>query len=850
MDIGAGITFGNGVGITKQPVIYLVGTLADASINLQSTGISVDSSGNFYVVGNYASGNPAFLAKYDNNGSLQWKKQISSEFDSARVYSIAVDSSGNIYICGRIYLAGAFRGMLFKINSSGTFVWSQMLQSTSSGNWTPSVNGSGDLYMYGVAVNTSGIPYITGYAGWPFIGAYPTAGGAPTSMKLFYQVQGYTSAGYGIKIDSSGNIYLTGSVTISSNTEMFVAKFNSSGAVQWQKTLSSSGTDTGYGIDVDSSGNVYITGVSNGSGNNDFITAKYNSSGVIQWQKRLGSSAVDQGNGVTVDSSGNVYVTGISNEGSTNDLIIVKYNSSGVIQWQNKIVGGGSGSDAGTAITSITNSDGTVLYVAGYASNASNTAMFLAKLPSDGTGQGTFTLGSYTVTYTASTLTDATSTLTDASSNGTVSSFTMNGDGRGGSTADATSVTSSISQFVPAVPGAPTISTATATSYSTATVAFTAPASDGYSTITTYTATSSPGGITGTLSQAGSGTITVTGLTGSTGYTFTVTATNGIGTSSPSASSNSITTPVTPPSYKAIFGYGLNSSGVVVSMTNKVSNTGVVASDTTGVGTARNKLAAATYGTDKAIFGYGSTDQYSNSSGVSMTNLVTNTGVVGNDVTGVGTARNSPAATGYGTDKAIFGFGGNTGGEMTAITNLVSNTGVVANDTVNVLLVRFALAAAGYGSSGQALFGYGFDGTGISALTNLISNTGVVASNTTGVGTARMRPAAASYGTDKAIFGYGDSTSYGGGPVSMTNKVSNTGVVATDTTGVGTGRYGLAAAGYGSSGQALFGYGISTGVASGATSITNLVSNTGVVSTDTAGVGTARGYIAGSSYGT
>jgi hypothetical protein len=92
------------------------------------------------------------------------------------------------------------------------------------------------------------------------------------------------------------------------------------------------------------------------------------------------------------------------------------------------------------------------------------------------------------------------------------------------------------------IPGAPTIGTATATGATSATVAFTEPASNGGSVITSYTATSSPGGITGTLSQAGSGTITVTGLSGSTSYTFTVTATNAIGTSAPSSASNSITT--------------------------------------------------------------------------------------------------------------------------------------------------------------------------------------------------------------------------------------------------------------------------------------------------------------------
>jgi hypothetical protein len=89
-------------------------------------------------------------------------------------------------------------------------------------------------------------------------------------------------------------------------------------------------------------------------------------------------------------------------------------------------------------------------------------------------------------------------------------------------------------------PGAPTIGTATAGN-ALAYVPFTAPASNGGSTILSYTATSSPGGITGTLTQEGSGTITVTGLTNGTAYTFTVTATNAVGTGAASAASNLVT---------------------------------------------------------------------------------------------------------------------------------------------------------------------------------------------------------------------------------------------------------------------------------------------------------------------
>ena len=94
-------------------------------------------------------------------------------------------------------------------------------------------------------------------------------------------------------------------------------------------------------------------------------------------------------------------------------------------------------------------------------------------------------------------------------------------------------------------PDAPTDVTATAGN-AQATVSFTAPSSNGGSAITSYTATSSPGDITAAVNQAGSGDITVTGLTNETAYTFTVTATNAIGTSVASAASNSVT-PAPPP---------------------------------------------------------------------------------------------------------------------------------------------------------------------------------------------------------------------------------------------------------------------------------------------------------------
>jgi len=394
----------------------------------------------------------------------------------------------------------------------------------------------------------------------------------------------------------------------------------------------------------------------------------------------------------------------------------------------------------------------------------------------------------------------------------------------------------STSNVVPIVPGAPTVGTATAISYNTATVEYTAPSSNGGATITRYTATSNPDGITGILNQAGSGTITVEPLNGSTTYTFTVTATNSAGTSSPSAASNSITTPVAPKLYKAIFGYGLVSGGAQTSFTNLVSVNGVVSNDVTSAGTARSGLAAAIYGTDKAIFGFGNSDF----GFVSITNLVSNTGVVGNDVAGVGTARFFPAASGYGTDKAIFGYG--FVGTAQSITNLVSDTGVVATDTAGVGTARTGPAAAAYGVD-KAIFGFGQAGSGASlSVTNQVSNTGVVSNDVSTVGTPRYNLAASGYGFDKAIFAYGVPSA--GPALTISNLISNTGVMANDVTNT-LGRRELAAAGYGAD-KAIFGYGnFDFGVLNNIT----LVSNTGVLGSTTTGVGTARYGLAASSYG-
>ena len=277
-----------------------------------------------------------------------------------------------------------------------------------------------------------------------------------------------------------------------------------------------------------------------------------------------------------------------------------------------------------------------------------------------------------------------------------------------------------------------------------------------------------------------------------------------------------------------LFAFGQSSAPPpYYNVSNKVSNVGVIATDTSGVGTARGEgVAGCEYGGDKGIIGFGYTG-----SRTAVTNLVTNAGVVGTDVTGVGTARQNLSACDYGGDKGIFAYGNDGSADNTS--NLVSNTGVVATDVTGVGTARSHLASCEYGGD-KGIFGFG---GGTMSMTNLISNTGGVGTDVSGVGSGREGLGACSYGGDKGIFS-NTATNY-------TNLVSNTGVVATDVAGVGTAKGATAGTQYGFD-KGIFAYGSIPGPA--VTAISNLISNTGVQAADVSGVGQTRKYHASCSY--
>ncbi len=131
---------------------------------------------------------------------------------------------------------------------------------------------------------------------------------------------------------------------------------------------------------------------------------------------------------------------------------------------------------------------------------------------------------------------------------------------------------------VATAPDAPTIGTATAGD-GQATVTFIAPAYDGGSPVTYYTVTSNTGGF---VKYSNGSPVTLTGLTNGQAYTFSVTATNAIGTSTVSSSSNSVTPTatvvVTPPSGGGGGGGGGGGAGAYIAPPAQI-NTSCVGAD-------------------------------------------------------------------------------------------------------------------------------------------------------------------------------------------------------------------------------------------------------------------------------
>ena len=369
-------------------------------------GVAFDSQNNIYVVGvGYTSSTGDFrqkgiIGKFSSSGSLIWQKNVTNTGITSgytQINGVAVDSSDNVYITGaqRNALIPEQTTFTAKLNSSGTLQWQSHL---GVGN---SIVGAGSnvLYSQGIEIGTTGDVFIVGLTSITgqrdvLLAKYNSSGSLQWQKNLGIGTN-IQDESYGIGIGSTGTVYIGGYTGVSTYRAWFAA-IDSSGNLQWQRYIGNTalGDSNGVlGIGVDSSDNVYISGSDNGPyvGVDDFFLAKFDKTGTIQWQKYIGGTSYEYyPSKIAFDSDNNLYFSGVTYDSTsaysgTGDLALFKFNSSGDIQWQRAF--GGSGYDEQWyQAPNNTAVKGNKVAFAGYSDSQSNADydITLASLTTDG----------------------------------------------------------------------------------------------------------------------------------------------------------------------------------------------------------------------------------------------------------------------------------------------------------------------------------------------------------------------------------------------------------------------------------------------------------------------------------
>ena len=309
--------------------------------------------------------------KYATNGTPEWVRRIGGT-GADQGMGIASDSSGNAYITGfhngtaTVFAADGTTTAFSLGNAGSQDVFVVKYGSDGTPTWVRRIGGTSTDQGLGIASDSSGNAYITGY----HIGT-----------ATVFAADGTTSA------FSLGN---------AGTSEAFVVKYATNGTPTWVRRIGGTAADQGMGISAMSTGEVYVTGFASGAtvfaadgttsafslanaGGQDAFVVKYATNGTPEWVRRIGGTGADQALGISAMSTGEVYVTGLTTgtatvfaaDGTTtafllgghagsSDAFVVKYGSDGTPSWVRRI--GGTGADQGLGISAMSTGE---VYVTG-----------------------------------------------------------------------------------------------------------------------------------------------------------------------------------------------------------------------------------------------------------------------------------------------------------------------------------------------------------------------------------------------------------------------------------------------------------------------------------------------------
>jgi len=269
------------------------------------------NSNNGDVTGNHGA-NDYWIVKLNSLGSLEWQKSFGGTLTEMAL-SIQQTSDSGYIVTG---LSGSNNGdvsgnhatfpnvpdyWVIKLDASGTLTWQKCL------------GGSVDDYSYCVKQTADG--------GYIVAGATQSLNG-----------------------DISNN---------DGGEDAWIVKLNSAGNMEWEKTYGGSDTERVFWIVPTTDGGYIATGwarsvdgdVVGNHGNFDYWVIKIDSSGNLQWQKTIGGTSDDVASNIVQVADGGYVVTGYSNStdgdmlgnNGSYDSFLFKLTSAGEILWQKHI---------------------------------------------------------------------------------------------------------------------------------------------------------------------------------------------------------------------------------------------------------------------------------------------------------------------------------------------------------------------------------------------------------------------------------------------------------------------------------------------------------------------------------
>ena len=307
------------------------------------------------------------------NSTIQWQKSFGGGFEeSAR--SVVQTPDGGYIVAGKsksyegdlTVNYGNFDFWIVKINAMGILQWQKSYGGSGEDEATSIRNTSDGGYIVAgftfssdgnITVNKGAADYwivklnANGDVEWQKTYGGPgndRANAIKQTPDGGYVVAGFSNSVSGDITNSHGN-----------NMDYWILKLNSTGNIQWQKSIGGLSDDKAYDIDLTSDGGYIVTGDTSSSssgdrsgntqGGADVWVVKLSSAGNIVWEKAFGGSAADLSFSVKQTKDGGYIVAGdtksqngdiIFNNGG-NDYWIIKLNSAGNLEWQ-KTLGGGA----------------------------------------------------------------------------------------------------------------------------------------------------------------------------------------------------------------------------------------------------------------------------------------------------------------------------------------------------------------------------------------------------------------------------------------------------------------------------------------------------------------------------